>query len=137
MGGHPRWLLGEPANDPVEALPFVVRDPHQPEHLARRFGHFRTRVHEVTFNHAARVGILPLQHELDGCICRIEEICVRATVEPLRELGPARRVGRDALSSGPCQVNVARTGFASDEIATQTLDLDTRRLTPDPEGTFA
>ena len=36
-----------------------------------------------------------------------------------------------------CQVNIARTGFASDEIATRTLDLDTRRLTPDPEGTFA
>ena len=36
-----------------------------------------------------------------------------------------------------CQVNNARTGFASDEIATRTLDLDTRRLTPDPEGTFA
>ena len=36
-----------------------------------------------------------------------------------------------------CQVNIARTGFASDEIATQTLDLDTRRLTPDPEATFA
>ena len=35
------------------------------------------------------------------------------------------------------QVNIARTGFASDEIATRTLDLDTRRLTPDPEGTFA
>ena len=33
--------------------------------------------------------------------------------------------------------NIARTGFASDEIATQTLDLDTRRLTPDPEATFA
>ncbi len=38
---------------------------------------------------------------------------------------------------GLCQVNIARTGFASDEIATRTLDLDTRRLTPDPEGTFA
>ena len=36
-----------------------------------------------------------------------------------------------------CQVNIARTGFASDEIATQTFDLDTRRLTPDPEATFA
>ncbi len=35
------------------------------------------------------------------------------------------------------QVNVAQTGFASDEIATQPLNLDTRRLTPDPEGTFA
>ena len=44
---------------------------------------------------------------------------------------PARR------SRGLCQVNIARTGFASDEIATRTLDLDTRRLTPDPEGTFA
>ncbi len=41
------------------------------------------------------------------------------------------------LDEGLCQVNVARTGFASDEIATQTLDLDTRCLTPDPEGTLA
>ena len=44
---------------------------------------------------------------------------------------------RAQLDHWLCQVNIARTGFASDEIATRTLDLDTRRLTPDPEGTFA
>ena len=50
-----------------------------------------------------------------------------------------RKPGRQCQYSnhGLCQVNIARTGFASDEIATQTLDLDTRRLTPDPEATFA
>ena len=33
-----------------------------------------------------------------------------------------------------CQVDVERTGSAADEAMTQTSDLDTRHLTPDPEG---
>ena len=36
-----------------------------------------------------------------------------------------------------CQVDVARTGFASDETAIQTFGLGTRHLTPHPEGTCA
>ena len=65
-------------------------------------------------------------------------------VQPRRDGRAARRFFRRLLKSQRqeplrrlCQVNIARTGFASDEIATRTLDLDTRRLTPDPEGTFA
>ena len=49
----------------------------------------------------------------------------------------ATRLPKDYGLGGLRQVNVAQTGFASDEIATQPLNLDTRRLTPDPEGTFA
>ena len=58
-------------------------------------------------------------------------------VEMMRQLKIARDTAVKARTAGLCQVNIARTGFASDEIATRTLDLDTRRLTPDPEGTFA
>ena len=36
-----------------------------------------------------------------------------------------------------CQVDVARTGFASDETATQTFGLGTGHLMPNPEGTGA
>ena len=36
-----------------------------------------------------------------------------------------------------CQVDVERTGCAAGEAMTQTSDLDTRHLTPDPEGTGA
>ena len=35
------------------------------------------------------------------------------------------------------QVDVVRTGFASDETAIQTFGLGTRHLTPHPEGTCA
>ena len=38
---------------------------------------------------------------------------------------------------GLCQVDVARTGFASDQTATQTFGLGTGHLTPNPEGTCA
>ena len=38
---------------------------------------------------------------------------------------------------GLCQVDVARTDFASDETATQTFGLGTGHLMPDPEGTCA
>ena len=52
-------------------------------------------------------------------------------------IGQGQVLTGSLFSERLCQVNIARTGFASDEIATRTLDLDTRRLTPDPEGTFA
>ena len=43
----------------------------------------------------------------------------------------------DDAYSGHCQVDVERTGSAADEAMTQPSDLDTRHLTPDPEGTCA
>ena len=60
-----------------------------------------------------------------------------ATAIPKAYLARSAIRCRDVETGRLCQVNIARTGFASDEIATRTLDLDTRRLTPDPEGTFA
>ncbi len=49
---------------------------------------------------------------------------------------PAAAIERDARS-GLCQVDVAGTGFASDETASQTFGLGTGHLTPHPEGTCA
>ena len=78
------------------------------------------------------VGLL-LQHldRNEGLSIFSREPDLRPTVVPR----PPDRL--DDVAERLCQVNIARTGFASDEIATRTLDLDTRRLTPDPEGTFA
>ncbi len=52
---------------------------------------------------------------------------------------PERAKRRDLIATAHdqprlCQVDVVRTGFASDETAIQTFGLGTRHLTPHPEA---